>query len=333
MRAAFIRRWGGPEVLELGDQPAPAISPSDLLVDIVAASLNPVDFKIREGKLRPLVANRLPLILGCDLSGRVAAVGEGVSGWQVGDEVFARVGKDRIGTLAEQIAVRAEECAHKPRSLSHLEAAALPLAGLTAWQALVELGGLAAGQAVLVHAGSGGVGSLAIQIARQRGARVVTTASARNAERLRALGADRVIDYRSERFDACGERFQVIFDTQGGETLARSFALVEPGGIVVSVGASVPDPITGRELGVSAALRGVFWLANAKWRRLAARAGGRYRYLFMHPDGAQLRELASLVDAGKLRPVLDKVFPLDQIAEAFAHLESGRTVGKIVIQM
>ncbi|MBP9655176.1 MAG: NADP-dependent oxidoreductase, partial [Rhodocyclaceae bacterium] len=201
MKAAFIRRYGGSDVVELGELPEPQAGPGELLVEVHAASVNPVDFKIRDGLLKPIIPFGFPLILGNDLSGTVKAVGAGVTRFRPGDAVFARMDKKRIGAFAEFAVVAEADAALKPANLSHIEAAAVPLAGLTAWQALFEIGGLKAGQKVLIHAGSGGVGSFAIQLARHAGATVATTAGARNAELVRSLGADIVIDYKSQRFE------------------------------------------------------------------------------------------------------------------------------------
>jgi NADPH:quinone reductase-like Zn-dependent oxidoreductase len=333
MKALAIDRYGGPDVARVRDLPAPALRDGDLLIDVHAAGVNPLDFKIREGKLKRIRRFPMPLILGNEVSGVVAQVGARSSGFAVGDAVFARVEKDRLGGFAEQVAVHHACVAKKPARLTHVEAASVPLVGLTGWQALVEHAGLKAGQTVLVHAGAGGVGTFAIQLARHLGARVATTASARNHALVERLGARVVIDYTQSDFTTAIAGCDVVFDTLGGDTLLKSFAVVKPGGIVVSVAAAVPDLPTAHELGMNALLRLGIRLLNLKINRAARRRGARYRYLFMRPDGAQLAHLAALYDAGTLEPVVDRVFPLAGAREAFAYLETGHARGKVVVQV
>ena len=250
MKAAFIRRYGGNKVVELGELPAPQAGPGELLVEVHAASVNPVDFKIRDGMLKMIVPFGFPLILGNDLSGVVKAVGAGVTRFRPGDAVFARMDKRRIGAFAEFAVVAEADAAAKPANLSHIEAAAVPLAGLTAWQALFEIGGLKAGQKVLIHGGSGGVGSFAIQLARHAGATVATTVGARNAELARSLGADIVIDYKTQRFEDVVSDQDLVFDTQAGDIQHRSFAVLKRGGVLVSI-AGKPDGRLVREFGLN----------------------------------------------------------------------------------
>ena len=223
MKAAVIHRYGKNDQVHIEEMAKPEPLQNDLLVSVRAASVNPVDFKIRAGELRQIVPYRLPLVLGNDLSGVVVSVGASVSRFKVGDEVFARLDKDRIGAYAEFALVRETAAAHKPAKLSHVEAASIPLVGLTAWQALVDIAKLSAGQSVLIHAGSGGVGTFAIQLAKHLGATVATTVGARNSDLVKALGADQIIDYKSQRFDELVKDVDVVFDTQGGDTLERSF--------------------------------------------------------------------------------------------------------------
>ncbi|MGE0487610.1 MAG: NADP-dependent oxidoreductase [Vulcanimicrobiota bacterium] len=332
MNAWGIHSYGGPEKLELLEVPEPACRPNELLIAIQAASLNPLDWKLREGMLRRIRPTRFPLLLGNDLSGTVERVGDQVEGFAVGDEVFARVPKSSIGTLAEKIAVHSAAVAHKPGNLSHQQAASIPLAGLTAWQALHDVGELQAGQKVLIQAGAGGVGSLAIQLAHLAGAEVATTASAAKHELVRSLGADHAIDYRKEAFEKLLHGYDLVLDTLGGETLIRSFDILKPGGKVVSIAGPL-DPYTAEQLQLNGLLRRAIRIMSWSVRRRARQKDCHYRYLFMRPDGKQLAHLGELLRAGQLRPLVDKVYPFAQVKEAFAYAETGHASGKVIIEI
>ena len=332
MRAFFIRRYGGPDVLEEGEQPAPVLGPRDVRIAVHAASINPVDWKTREGQLRPLLPYPLPLILGNDCAGEVTEVGAEVKAFKPGDAVWTRLDKDRIGAFAEEVVAPEDVVAPKPSRLSFEEAASLPLVGLTAWQALVEVGGLTAGQKVLVHAGAGGVGSVAVQIGRHLGARVVSTASAKNLPLVKSLGADEVVDYHAQRFEDVVRDADVVFDTVGADTQLRSFRSARKGGHVVSI-SDRPTLAFARSWGVSPLLLPVFALLGARATLAARRHGVHYTYLFMHPSGEQLRRLGALVESGELRAHVDRVFPFAQTREAIAHAESGQARGKVVVRV
>jgi alcohol dehydrogenase len=336
MKAAFIRRYGGNDVVEIGELPAPQAGPGELLVAVHAASVNPVDFKIRDGMLKMIVPFGFPLILGNDFSGVVKAVGAGVTRFRPGDAVFARMDKRRIGAFAEYAVVAEADAAARPAKLTHVEAAAVPLAGLTAWQALFEIGGLrvgaGAGQKVLIHGGSGGVGSFAIQLARHAGATVATTVGARNAELARSLGADIVIDYKTQRFEDVVSGQDLVFDTQAGDIQHRSFAVLKRGGVLVSI-AGKPDGRLVREFGLNPLLGVLLDFLNRKTLRLAKRHGVRYEYLFMHPSGEQLAQIGRLLEEGSVRTIIDKVFPLEQVREALAYSEAGHATGKVVVEV
>ncbi len=331
MQALVIHRYGGPEVLSLEDRPEPAVGPRDVLIDVRAAGLNPIDFKLRERKAWPALRPRFPIGIGCDVAGVVAQVGAEVTRFAVGDEVFARLEKDRMGGIAERVAAHEAVVARKPTKLSFEEAASIPLAGLTAVQALRDAAQLTPGQRVLIHAGAGGVGTLAIQIAKLMELRVVTTCSARNAELVRSLGADEVIDYTTEDVAARAGELDAVFDTLGDASELRSLAMVGRNGIVVGV-SGTPDAAFAREW-LPWFARPVVWLRTGARRRKIAATGARYAFLFMRPDGAELAELATWIDAGRVRPVLHKVYPLAAYAEAFAELERGRARGKIVLSI
>lgn len=331
MKAAFIRKYGGNEVVEVGDLPTPEPGPSDLLVRIRAASVNPVDFKIRDGMLKVMLPYRFPLILGSDLAGVVAAAGPAVTCFREGSEIFARLDKNRIGSFAEFALVNEANAAAKPGNLSFAEAASIPLVGLTSWQALVEIAGLRAGQKTLIHAGSGGVGSFAIQLAKHLGATVATTVGERNVELAKRLGADIVIDYHKERFEDALRDMDVVFDTLGDDTQLRSFAVLKPGGTLVTI-AGIPTARFMREWGTNMFVVLYAAWANRKATRLARRTGVRFQYLFMRPDGDQLAKIGKLLSDGHIVPVIDKVFALDDTRNALAYCEGGHAVGKVIIQ-
>lgn len=334
MQALLLTRYGGPETTELRhDVPAPQPGPHDLLVQVRAAGLNPVDFKTRDGKLKMICPYPLPVVMGNEIAGEVVATGSAVTRFAVGDRVFARLAVETMGGLAEQAVLHEDLAARMPATLSFEAAAAVPLAGLTALQALRDVLRLGPGQRVFISGGAGGVGTFAIQIARHLGATVATTASPRGEALVRRLGAAEVIDYTRERFEARLRDCDAALDLLGGETLTRTFAVVRRGGTVVSL-SGMPEPQTARQdLGRGGWLAALFWLASFGTRRLAAQHGVRYRYMFMHPSGTDLALLASLIDAGKIEVVIDRVFPFAQAKEALAYLETGRAKGKVVVSM
>ena len=334
MRALMLTRYGGPEATELRDGvPMPSVGPHQVLVKIRAAGLNPVDFKTRDGKLKVIRRYPLPAVMGNEIAGVVESVGSGVTRFVVGDRVYARLDKDTMGGLAEWAAVHEDHLARMPASLTFEEAAAVPLAALTALQALRDELRLQRGQRVFISGGAGGVGTFAIQIARHYGARVATTASPRGEALVRRLGAEVVIDYTRERFENVLHDYDGAFDLLGGDDLARTFAVVRRGATVVSI-AGLPEPETARrDLGRGSALAALFWAASFGTRRAAAKYGVRYRYLFMHPSGADLEFLAKLIDAKEVAVVVDKVFPFAESREALAYLEQGRAKGKVVVRV
>ena len=327
MRAVVAERFGGPEVLAITQREPPEVGERDVRIAVRAASLNPLDYKIRAGKVKLALRLRPPIALGCDVAGVVERVGAQVTRFAAGDEVYARLEKDRMGGLAELVSADERVVAKKPAKATFEEAASIPLAGLTSLQALREAAGLAPGQRVLVHAGAGGVGSLAIQIGKILGLHVATTTSTRNVELVRGLGADLVIDYTKQ--EPLPEGLDAVFDTLGGASELASIAACKRGGVVVGIG-GLPDGAFARAW-LPAWVRPGLWLLTGKRRRAAAAAGVRFTYLFMRPDGAELAELAGWIDAGKLRPLLHATFPLAEVQAAFRELEGGRARGKIVV--
>src|SRR5918995_165321 len=333
MKAALIDRYGPNDAVRVADIDIPTVGATDLLVRVHAASVNPVDIKTREGKLKTLLKYRFPLVLGNDLSGVVSDVGSQVTRFKKGDAVYARVDTNRIGTFAEFAVVRDGAAALKPTNVTFEEAASLPLVALTAWQALVEFGRLGPNQRVLIHAGSGGVGSVAIQLGRHLGATVFTTVGKRNIELVKHLGANVAIDYRSERFEDVAKECDVVLDSAGGDTLVRCFECVKPGGVVVSINSSTPSPEFARSWGLNPIIVFAIRVLSRKATAAARKHGARYEYFFVRADGEQLNEIRRLVESGAIRPVIDKVFPLEQVRDALAYSESGRATGKVVIKV
>lgn len=333
MKALVLSRYGGPECTALTDVARPTPGAGELLVRVHAAGLNPIDFKTRAGALKIIRNYPLPIVMGNELSGVVEAVGPGVTHFAKGDCVFARVDKDFMGAFAEYAVVKEDHLALMPASLDFASAAAVPLAGLTALQALRDELHLRAGQRLFIPGGAGGVGTFAIQLAKHLGAHVATTASPRGEALVKRLGADVVIDYSRERFEDRLSGYDCAFDLLGGDTLARVWSVLKRGGRVVSI-AGMPEPLTARkDLERGVGLAALFWVASLSTRLRAARHGATYRCLFMHPSGADLAELASLIDAKKLEVIIDRVFPFAEAKEAIAYLETGRAKGKVVVAM
>lgn len=326
---AFVVHHYGRDGLREADVPTPSIGPHDVLVDVHAASVNPLDVMVRNGEFKHLLDYPRPFTLGHDVAGIVTEVGADVQTFEVGDEVWARPRDHRIGTFAEHVAIDAADVALKPASLSFAEAAAVPLVGLAAWQALVVVADVGPGQKVLVHAGAGGLGSTVIQLARHLGAHVATTARGTDADAVTALGADKVVDFTTTDFSDVLSGYDVVIDSLGAESLKKSMTVLRPGGLAISV-VGPPDPSFAAQVG-KPLLKPVMALLSLQARRRAHRLGVRYSFLFMRADGAQLATLASLYDAQVLRPVLDRTFDFDQTPEAIAHLEQGKARGKIVI--
>jgi NADPH:quinone reductase-like Zn-dependent oxidoreductase len=329
MKALVATHYGGPDALFVVERPEPEVGPRDVLIAVKAASLNPLDAKIRDGKVKLVLRLKPPVALGCDVAGVVERVGASVTRLRAGDEVYARLEKMRMGGLAERVAAVEDVVAKKPANLSFVEAAALPLAALTSLQALREAAALRAGQRVLIQAGAGGVGSLAIQIAKILELHVTTTTSTKNVDFVRALGADAVVDYT--KHEPLPTDLDAVFDSLGPASELASLAAVKPGGVVVGIG-GMPDAAFARAQ-LPGFARPVVWFATRKRRRAAAKAQARFVYLFMRPDGAELGELAGWIEAGRIVPVLHRSYPFAEVVEAFAELERGRARGKIVVAM
>lgn len=332
MKAFVVSRYGKANNVAAVELPEPEVGDRDVLVQVHAASVNPLDLKIRNGELKPLLPYKLPLVLGNDLAGVVVRAGANVERFKPGDEVYAKPNKDRIGAFAELIAISEDDVAEKPRALNMEQAASVPLVGLTAWQTLIEKAKVQAGQKVLIHAGSGGLGTIAIQLAKHLGATVATTTSTMNVEWVKRLGADVVIDYRSNDFETVLHDYDVVIDTLGGQILEKSLRVLKPGGKVISV-AGPPEPDFAKEFGANWFLIQAMRALSFRIRWKARRRGVTYSFLFMRASGDQLRELGSLFDSGVIRPVVDRIFPFTSTTDALAYVEKGRAKGKVVIKI
>jgi NADPH:quinone reductase-like Zn-dependent oxidoreductase len=308
MKAVRIHEYGGPEVLRYEEAPRPQPAAGELLIHVHGAGVNPIDWKIREGRFKDRITYSLPFIPGWDLSGVVEATGPDVTKFQKGDEVFSRPDIARNGAYAEYIVVRESEVAFKPKSLDHVHAAGIPLAALTAWQAIFDAGGLSAGEKILIQAASGGVGSFAVQLAKWKGAHVFGTSSGPNQSFIKELGVDVPIDYKKTRFEDVAHDVDVVFDTIGGETQQRSFGVLKKGGILVS---TISPPS----------------------QEEAAKHAVRATHIFMQPNSAELTQIAGLVDDGKVRAFIQTILPLSEARKAQELSETGQTRGKIVLKV
>jgi len=310
MKAVQVHNYGGPEVLRFEDAPRPTPASGELLIRVYAASVNAIDWKARAGYVKDYIPLPLPFIPGWDVSGIVEAVGSGVAKFKKGDEVYARPDGTRNGkgTYAEYVVVKETEAALKPKSIDHVHAAAIPVVALTAWQALFDQAGLSKGQKILIHGAAGGVGSIAVQLAKWKGAHVIGTASGHNQAFLRELGVDEPIDYEKTRFEDVVHDVDVVLDTLGGDTQKRSWKVLRKGGILVSIVA----PPSADE---------------------AAKHGVRSTFFSAHSSPSQLSEIAKLVDAGKLKPIVETVLPLFDARRAHELSETGHARGKIVLKV
>jgi NADPH:quinone reductase-like Zn-dependent oxidoreductase len=332
MKAFVVDKYKKKAALRLAEMPMPDVRDGDVLVQIHAAGLNVLDSKIRDGAFKLILPYRPPFILGHDVAGTVVRVGSKVRNFKADDEVYARPRDGRIGTFAEYIAIDEADVALKPKNLSMEEAASIPLVGLTAWQVLIDRANLKKGQKVFIQAGSGGVGTFAIQLAKHLGATVATTASAASADLVKGLGADIVVDYKKDDFEKVLSGYDVVVNSQDAKTLEKSLRVLKPGGKLISI-SGPPDPQFAREKGLNLLLKLVLRLLSRGIRTKAKRAGVSYSFLFMWAQGDELSKITALVESGIIRPVLDRVFPFEQTNDALAYLDTGRAKGKVVVKM
>ncbi|WP_339544198.1 NADP-dependent oxidoreductase [Pseudomonas sp. RA_35y_Pfl2_P32] len=329
MKAFLIDRYGK-NTGRLGEVPAPAVGAHDVLIEVHASSINLLDSKIRKGEFKLILPYSFPLVLGNDLAGVVVAVGAQVKRFKPGDEVYARPPEARIGTFAELIAVHENAVALKPANINMAQAASIPLVALTAWQVLVETAQLKRGQKVLIHAGSGGVGSLAIQLAKHLGAFVATTTSTTNVEWVKALGADRVIDYTQQNFDSVLHDYDLVLNSLGADVLEQSLKVLKPGGQLISI-SGPPTAQFAQEQGLSWPLKQIMRLLSLGIRRKARKRAASYAFVFMRANGAQLQHITALIEAGIIKPVVDRTFTFESTAQALKYVEQGHAKGKVVV--
>jgi len=332
MKAYTIKRYSKDDKLQLTEVPKPVAKENEVLVEIHAASINQLDAKLASGEFKLLLPYKFPLILGHDVSGTVISVGSKVSRFKMGDEVFARPADFKIGTFAEFIAINENDLAIKPKNISFEEAASIPLVALTVWQAFVEKAKLKKGQKVFIQAGSGGVGTIAIQLAKHLGAFVATTTSANNFELVKSLGADVAIDYKTQDFETILKDYDLALNSQDEKTLEKSLRILKPGGKVISI-SGPPDTAFAKEIGLSWFMKtAIFFLSN-KVRKQAKKLNVDYSFLFMQANGKQLSEIGKLIETDVIRPVVDKVFSFQEMNEAMSYVSSGRAKGKVIVMV
>ncbi len=331
MKAFLINNYTK-DGLHLADVPVPKVGDNDILVEVHSASLNLLDSKIKKGEFKLFLPYKFPLILGHDVAGIVTEVGKNVEKFKVGDEIYSRVSDFHIGTFAEFISINEKDVALKPKNLTMEESASIPLVALTAWQALVEKANLKKGQKVFIQAGSGGVGTVAIQLAKHLGATVATTASEKSFKLLKSLGADVLIDYKTQDFETILKNYDVVLNSQDNKTLEKSINILKPNGHVISI-SGPPTPDFAKEMGLPWYLKIVMSLLSFSIRRKAKKRNIDYSFLFMKANGNQLENIAKLIEADIIKPVIDKIYPFEQTNEALEYVESGRAKGKIVIKI
>lgn len=332
MKALVFQRYGKSPGIGFADVPVPALKPDEMLVEVHAVGLNPIDNMIPTGMFKQVLKFPLPATMGSDLAGVVVDIGSRVTRFKKGDAVFASLFDLGTGSLAEFAVVPERVAARKPENLDFVQAASVPMVGLTSWQALKERAGIRPGQKVFIPAGSGGIGTFAIQLAKHLGAMVATTTSTGNVRLVRDLGADEVVDYRKEPFENVLRGYDMVLGTLKGDELEKALGVLRPGGRLVSLIGPL-DAAFATARGLNVVLKLVFLLMSRKIRNLAAQRDVSYSFLFVRPDGAQLSEIGTLLSSGRIRPVIDKVLPFEQAKEALEYLAQGRAKGKVVVQI
>lgn len=332
MKAYSISKYSKVEKLQLIEVAEPNIKENEVLVEIHASGLNVLDSKIKSGEFKLILPYKFPLILGHDVAGVITQIGKNVKQFKVGDEVYSRPSDFQIGTFAEFIAINEKDLALKPKNLSMVEAASIPLVALTVWQAFIEKANLKKGQKVFIQAGSGGVGTIAIQLAKHLGATVATTASEKSFSMLKNLGADILIDYKTEDFETFLKDYDVVLNSQDTKTLKKSLRILRPGGKAISI-SGPPTPEFAKSINAPWFVKIVLSLISSGIRRKASKLGVDYSFLFMRADGKQLQDISKLIEKGVIRPVVDKSFSFEQTNEALEYVESGRAKGKVVVNL
>ena len=332
MKALVLKRYGGLEHVVFADIARPVPKSDEILVQVHAVGLNPIDNMIPKGTFKPILLFQLPATLGSDLAGIVVEVGSRVTRFKLGDAVFANIFDSGTGSLAEFAIVPEAAAAFKPKSLDYVQAASIPMVGLTSWQALKERAQLKPGQKVFIPAGSGGIGTFAIQLAKYLGAEVATTTSTSNVEWVKNLGADQVIDYKNQKSEDVLHGYDVVLGTLKGDSIKKSLKILKPGSIIISLVGPL-DAAFARKRGLNFMMTFLFYLMSYKIRHAARKNASLYEFMFARPDGDQLTKIGRLLDDGHIRPVIDRVFPFDQAKEALSYLEEGRAKGKVVVKI
>jgi NADPH:quinone reductase-like Zn-dependent oxidoreductase len=332
MKSLMITKYGELSTsLEIQEVPIPSIAPNQILIKTHASSFNPLDYKIVRGDFKAMRKIQFPKGIGRDVSGVIEQVGEKVEKFKAGEKVCSRIDESLVGTMADYVISNADDVSLVPSNLTHEEIAGIPLAGLTSYQALVDVAKLLPGENILIHAGAGGVGSIAIQLAKHLRAKVTTTTSTSNIGLVQKLGADNIIDYTKQSYLEEGPKFDVVFDTLGGKYTLDSFKVLKKGGRVVSIAGDV-DSITTKQLGLNRIIRFLLRLKAKKVTNAASKIGAKYRFLLMSPNGDQLKKLVELYESGSIKPVIDKTYKFDESIQALEYLSKGRAKGKVVVK-
>lgn len=333
MKAYVLEKYGKNQILTLSNLAEPALKPSEVLVEIHSTAINSLDALVRNGEFKLFLPYKTPFVLGHDFAGTVCKVGRDVRHFKIGDQVYARPSDFSIGTFAEQIAVNEKDLAIVPSNISMEQVAGIPLVGLTSWQALVEIANVQPGQKVFIQAGSGGVGTLAIQLAKHLGAYVATTTSSANIELVKSLGADEVIDYKKDDFSVILKDFDVVLHSNKEvKVLEKSLTVLKPGGILISLTGPATASLA-QQFHLALPFKWILNLLSYSVKRKAKKLNVNYHFLFMKADGIALAEITKLIDAGKIKPVVDRVYGFEQVNEAMAYVETGRSKGKVIVKI
>ena len=333
MKSLMITKYGDVNSsLEEQEVPKPAVKANQILIKTYSSSFNPIDYKIVSGAYKALGKLSFPAGIGRDVSGIVDEVGKNVRKFKTGDKVYSRFNESFVGSMAEYVLSNVEDTALMPSNLGFDESASIPLVGLTTYQALVDVAKLSKGESVLIHAGSGGIGTFAIQLAKHLGAKVTTTTSSKNVSFVKGLGADKVIDYTSQNYLDEGAAFDVVYDTLGGDHTLNSFNVLKEGGRVLSIAGTI-DSITAEQFGLNKFIRMILAFQARKVTRTASKMNATYRFLYMSPNGEQLKKIAKLYESGKLKPILDKTYKFSESIQALEYLSKGHAKGKVVVKI
>ena len=333
MKSLMMTKYGDAGTsLKVQEVPIPNFGKNQILIKTHSASFNPIDYKILRGDFKAMGKIQFPKGIGRDVSGIVEKVGKNVKNFKAGDKVYSRIAEDFVGTMAEYVISNDNDAALIPSNLSFDESASIPLAGLTSYQALVDVAKLSSGENILIHAGSGGVGTIAIQLAKHLGANVTSTTSTKNVKLVKDLGADKVIDYTKHSYLDEGAKFDVVFDTLGGEHTLNAFKVLKDGGRVVSISGAL-DSITAKQFGLNKFVRLILAFQARKVTKAAAKMNAMYRFLFMSSSGAQLKKIAKLYESGSIKPVIDKTYDFKRSIQALEYLSTGRAKGKVIVKI